>query len=100
MNPYGGRPWIYFSFGKGRYLAFATRDDSDYAALYQWWVGLKTFLPWGGADCAVVLRTPTAPRSPNTVRSKLRKPAPVSLRCGPSAPPRPGARAGSASPRR
>jgi hypothetical protein len=45
MNPYDGRPWIYFAFAKGRYLAFATRDDSDYAALYQWWVELKTFLP-------------------------------------------------------
>jgi hypothetical protein len=45
MNPYDGRPWIYFTFGGGRYLAFATRDDSNYAALYQWWVGLKTFLP-------------------------------------------------------
>jgi hypothetical protein len=45
MNPYDGLPWIYFSFGKGKYLAFATRDDSNYAALYQWWAGLKTFLP-------------------------------------------------------
>jgi class 3 adenylate cyclase len=45
MNPYDGRPWIYFSFGKGRYLAFATRDDSNYAALYAWWEQLRTFLP-------------------------------------------------------
>jgi hypothetical protein len=45
MNPYDGRPWTYFSFNNGRYLAFATRDDSDYAALYQWWVELKIFLP-------------------------------------------------------
>jgi hypothetical protein len=45
MNPYDGRPWIYFSFDKGQYLAFATRDDSDYAALYAWWEQLKTFLP-------------------------------------------------------
>ena len=45
MNPYDGRPWIYFSFAKGRYLAFATRDDSDYDALYAWWDQLKTFLP-------------------------------------------------------
>ena len=45
MNPYDGRPWIYFTFGKGRYLAFATRDDSDYAALYAWWKQLRTFLP-------------------------------------------------------
>jgi class 3 adenylate cyclase len=45
MNPFDGRPWIYFTFGKGRYLAFATRDDSDYAALYQWWEQLRTFLP-------------------------------------------------------
>ena len=44
MNPYDGRPWIYFTFGKGRYLAFATRDDSNYAALYAWWEQLKTFL--------------------------------------------------------
>jgi class 3 adenylate cyclase len=45
MNPYDGRPWIYFTFGGGRYLAFATRDDSNYDALYQWWQQLKTFLP-------------------------------------------------------
>ena len=45
MNPYDGRPWIYFTFGDGRYLAFATRDDIDYDALYQWWEQLKTFLP-------------------------------------------------------
>jgi hypothetical protein len=45
MNPYDGRPWIYFTFGKGRYLAFATRDDTDYTALYKWWEQLKTFLP-------------------------------------------------------
>jgi hypothetical protein len=45
MNPYDGRPWIYFTFGKGRYLGFATRDDSDYAALYRWWEQLKVFLP-------------------------------------------------------
>jgi class 3 adenylate cyclase len=45
MNPYDGRPWIYFSFAKGRYLAFATRDDSDYDALHTWWDQLKTFLP-------------------------------------------------------
>jgi class 3 adenylate cyclase len=45
VNPYDGRPWIYFTFDKGRYLAFATRDDSDYAALYAWWGQLKTFLP-------------------------------------------------------
>jgi class 3 adenylate cyclase len=44
MNPYDGRPWIYFSFAKGRYLAFATRDDSDYDALYAWWDQLKMFL--------------------------------------------------------
>jgi len=45
MNPYDGRPLIYFTFGKGRYLGFATRDDSDYSALYQWLVERKTFLP-------------------------------------------------------
>jgi class 3 adenylate cyclase len=45
MNPYDGRPWVYFTFNKGRYLAFATRDDSNYAALYQWWEQLKIFLP-------------------------------------------------------
>jgi class 3 adenylate cyclase len=44
-SPYDGRPWIYFTFGNGKYLGFATRDDSDYAALYQWWDQLKTFLP-------------------------------------------------------
>jgi class 3 adenylate cyclase len=45
MNPYDGRPWVYFTFGKGDYLGFATRDDSNYSALYAWWVQLKTFLP-------------------------------------------------------
>ena len=45
MNPYDGRPWIYFTFGKGQYLAFATRDDSNYAPLYKWWEQLKIFLP-------------------------------------------------------
>lgn len=45
MNQYDGRPWIYFTFGSDRYLAFATRDDSDYDALYAWWESLKTFLP-------------------------------------------------------
>ena len=44
MNPYDGRPWIYFTFHKGQYLGFATRDDSGYAALYEWWLELKTFL--------------------------------------------------------
>jgi tRNA A-37 threonylcarbamoyl transferase component Bud32 len=42
---YDGRPWIYFTFGDDRYLAFATRDDSDRAALYAWFDNLKTFLP-------------------------------------------------------
>ena len=45
MNGYEGRPWIYFTFNGGRYLAFATRDDANYAALYAWWDQLKTFLP-------------------------------------------------------
>jgi len=45
MNPYEGRPWIYFTFGKGKYLAFATRDDTDYADLYAWWEQIRTFLP-------------------------------------------------------
>jgi class 3 adenylate cyclase len=45
MNPYDGRPWIYFSFDRGLYFGFATREDSNYAALYQWWEQLKTFLP-------------------------------------------------------
>jgi hypothetical protein len=38
-------PAHYFSFLGGRYLGFATRDDSDNDALYQWWETLKTFLP-------------------------------------------------------
>jgi class 3 adenylate cyclase len=45
MNPYDGRPWIYFSFADGRHLAFATRDDADYDALYAWWEQLRTLLP-------------------------------------------------------
>jgi hypothetical protein len=46
MRSYQGRPWIYFSFGGGRYLGFATRDDAGgYDALYAWWEQLKTFLP-------------------------------------------------------
>jgi hypothetical protein len=44
VNPYDGRPWIYFSFGKGKYLGFATRDDSNFRALHEWWLELKTFL--------------------------------------------------------
>jgi hypothetical protein len=42
---YDGRPWIYFTFGGDKYLAFATRDDSDRSALYHWFDSLKTFLP-------------------------------------------------------
>jgi hypothetical protein len=42
---YDGRPWIYFTFGSGAYLAFATRDDQDSAALHAWWDQLRTFLP-------------------------------------------------------
>jgi hypothetical protein len=45
MNPYDGRPWLYFSFGDGKYLAFATRDDADDDALYAWWEQLTTLLP-------------------------------------------------------
>jgi hypothetical protein len=45
VSPYDGRPWVYFSFGGGRYLGFATRDDADYDALYTWFDSLKTFLP-------------------------------------------------------
>ena len=45
MNPYQGRPWIYFTFAEGRYLGFATRDDADYDALYAWWEQLMLFLP-------------------------------------------------------
>lgn len=45
MNPYEGRPWVYFSFGDGKYLGFATRDDADYDTLYAWWEQLTTFLP-------------------------------------------------------
>ena len=44
-SPYDGRPWIYFTFGKNRYLAFATRNDANYDDLYAWWDQLKTFLP-------------------------------------------------------
>ncbi len=45
IHPYDGRPWIDFSFANGRYLAFATRDDSDYGALYSWWEQLRALLP-------------------------------------------------------
>jgi class 3 adenylate cyclase len=45
MNPYEGRPWIYFTLGGGKYLGFATRDDADHDAVYAWWDQLKTFLP-------------------------------------------------------
>jgi hypothetical protein len=44
-HPYDGRPWIYFTYGGGRYLAFATRDDADYDALLAWWERLRPFLP-------------------------------------------------------
>jgi len=45
MTLSGRQPWVYFSFGEGRYLAFATRNDSNYTALYEWWSQLKAFLP-------------------------------------------------------
>jgi len=36
--------WIYWSFGKGNTLGFATRKDTDYAALYSWWKNLTLFI--------------------------------------------------------
>jgi hypothetical protein len=39
-----GQAWIYWSFGEGKILAFATRKDADYPALYAWWKQLTLFL--------------------------------------------------------
>jgi len=36
--------WIYWTFDRGRVLAFATRADADYDALYRWWKNLVLFL--------------------------------------------------------
>lgn len=36
--------WIYWTFDRGRVLAFATRADADYDALYRWWKSLTLFL--------------------------------------------------------
>ena len=45
VSPLDGRPWLYFTFGSGRYLAFATREDTDYAAIWAWWEGIRPLLP-------------------------------------------------------
>ncbi len=39
-----GAAWIYWSFGGGNTLGFATRKDADYAALYRWWQNLTLFI--------------------------------------------------------
>jgi serine/threonine protein kinase len=36
--------WIYWSFGGGNTLGFATRKDADYDALYRWWKNLTLFI--------------------------------------------------------
>jgi hypothetical protein len=41
---FDGKPRIYWSFGGGRVLAFATRADTDYDALYRWWKNLTLFI--------------------------------------------------------
>ena len=45
MNPYDGRPLIYFPFDRGRDLGFATRADSNDTALYRWLEQLQVFMP-------------------------------------------------------
>jgi serine/threonine protein kinase len=44
VSTFDGKPWIYWSFGGGRVLAFATRKDADYDALYRWWQNLTLFI--------------------------------------------------------
>ncbi len=39
-----GAAWIYWSFGGGNTLGFATRTDADYDALYRWWKNLTLFI--------------------------------------------------------
>jgi serine/threonine protein kinase len=39
-----GASWIYWSFGDGNTLGFATRKDADYDALYRWWQNLTLFI--------------------------------------------------------
>jgi hypothetical protein len=36
--------WIYWSFGNGNTLGFATRKDADYESLYRWWRNLTLFI--------------------------------------------------------
>jgi hypothetical protein len=43
-SDFDGHPWIYWSFGNGKVLAFATRHDTDYPALFAWWKNLTLFL--------------------------------------------------------
>ncbi len=43
--PFDGSPWLDWTFANGHMLALATRDDRDYDALYDWFDGLRTFLP-------------------------------------------------------
>jgi serine/threonine protein kinase len=43
-SSFDGHAWVYWTFDRGRILAFATREDSDYSALYDWWKDLTLFI--------------------------------------------------------
>jgi hypothetical protein len=36
--------WIYWSFGRGKAMAFATRADGDFDALHRWWKNVALFI--------------------------------------------------------
>ena len=43
--PFDGAPWITWSFDDDHVLAFASRSNRDFGALYRWFQDLKQFLP-------------------------------------------------------
>jgi hypothetical protein len=43
-SSFDGHAWVYWTFDRGRILAFATRADADYRALYDWWKSVSRFL--------------------------------------------------------
>ncbi|HEY8167124.1 MAG TPA: serine/threonine-protein kinase [Candidatus Limnocylindrales bacterium] len=40
----GGGAWIYWSFDRGKVLAFASRADGDFDALHRWWKNVTLFI--------------------------------------------------------
>jgi serine/threonine protein kinase len=39
-----GGSWIYWSFDRGKVMAFATRADGDFDALHSWWKNVSLFI--------------------------------------------------------